>query len=250
MAKQSGIIKLRGSVDDITFRNTKNGYLMGAKSRLDANAVRTRPSFLLTRQINAEFTRAAKGGSLLRQAFSDQLQKSKDGNIVPRMLKLLMAVIKGDTTSSRGKRTIPLGNLALLQGFNFNDKALFPEVFTAPQSDTVDRVAGTVTVSIPSFIPLNKVKAPASATHYRIVTAAGAIDFDNQVSQVDSLETATLPLDANPTIAINNVLSLSAGTTLPIVVIVGVLFYELVNGEYWEMGNHAYNTMSIVDINP
>ena len=250
MAKQSGILKLRGTVDDITFKNTKHGYIMGAKSRLDANAIRTRPSFLLTRQSNAEFGRAAKGGALLRQAFSDQLQKSKDGNVVIRMMKLLLQVIKGDTTSSRGKRNIPSGNLALLSGFNFNANALFPEVFTAPESDTVDRVAGTVTVSIPSFIPLNKIKAPASATHFKLVTAAGEIDFDNQVDNVDSIETATLPLDASPTVAINNVLSLTAGTTLPIVVIVGVLFYELVNGDYWEMGNHAYNTMSIVDVNP
>jgi len=245
MSKQSGPHKIRGSVDDLTYRKTKNGYVISEKSRLSADQVRTESRFLLTRQNGKEFGRATKGGGLIRNSISDILKKSKDGNIVPRMVKLLMQIIKADTTNPRGLRNLADGDWAQLKDFDFNINAPMTQVFTAPNTTTIDRTTGTVTVGIPSFVPVNKIAAPPSATHFKIAMAANEYDFAAKAYLGDIVQTAALPLDTTPTTAINQDLSITAGSVLPVAAVIGIVFLELVNGDYWEMSNHSFNTMAV-----
>ena len=87
--------------------------------------------------------------------------------------------------------------------------------------------------------------APASATHFRIVMAANEYDFANRTYSGDTQQTAILALDTSTTSPISQVLTITAGTVLPVAAVVGVIFYELVNGDYWEMSNHSFNTLAV-----
>jgi hypothetical protein len=245
MPRQSGPHKIRGTVDDLTYKKTKFGYIIAEKSSLTGERVKTDPTFLLTRQNGSEFGRACKGGGLIRNSISDILKKSKDSNLVIRMVKKLMQIIKADTTNPRGQRTIQDGDFAQLKDFDFNIKAPMSQTFTAPNTTTLDRAAGTVTVAIAPFVPVNKIAAPASATHFRIEMAANEYDFANKIYLGDSAQTAILPLDTTATAPVSQVLTITAGSVLPVAAVVGIVFYELVNGDYWEMSNHSYNTLAV-----
>ena len=65
MARQKGIIKLKGTIGDITFYKTQDGHLAREKGGIDASRIKSDPAFQRTRENGSEFGRAGNAGSLL-----------------------------------------------------------------------------------------------------------------------------------------------------------------------------------------
>ena len=120
MAKQKGIIKLEGSIGDITFFKTADGYLAREKAPISAAQIANDPAFQRTRENMAEFGRAGKASKLLRNALRQVLQYSKDAKVTGRLTGEFSRVIKADLTNTRGQRNVIDGEAELLMGFNFN----------------------------------------------------------------------------------------------------------------------------------
>jgi hypothetical protein len=78
--------------------------------------------------------------------------------------------------------------------------------------------------------------------------AASEIDFVNKVFNTDSALTATLPWDNTVTTAINQVLNLTAGGTLPMFGFISVQFFESINGNYYPLKNNAFNPLGITKV--
>jgi hypothetical protein len=68
MARQRGIIKLDGTIGDITFYKSKDGFLAREKGGVPADRIANDPAFQRTRENGAEFGRAGKAGKTLRTA--------------------------------------------------------------------------------------------------------------------------------------------------------------------------------------
>jgi len=117
MAKQTGIIKLKGTIGGISFYKTADGHLAREKGGVDGQRIANDPAFQRTRENGSEFGRAGKGGKIIRNAIRLLLQNAKDKRVVSRLTKALVAIIKTDTTNERGLRTLQDGNLELLLGF-------------------------------------------------------------------------------------------------------------------------------------
>ena len=66
MARQSGLIKLKGTLDNINFYKTKDGNLARMKTSVDAKRIANDPAFERTRENGMEFGSAAGPGKLLR----------------------------------------------------------------------------------------------------------------------------------------------------------------------------------------
>ncbi len=62
MAKQIGIIKLKGKIGDLSYYKTKDGHLAREKGGVDAERIKNDPAFERTRENGAEFGSAAKSG--------------------------------------------------------------------------------------------------------------------------------------------------------------------------------------------
>jgi hypothetical protein len=246
MPFQGGNFLTRGTINNITYRHSHFGWLVGNKSNLSRERVLTSPDFAQTRLVMSEFKRAALGGSLIRHGFKDELKKNKDRTLTNRMQSLLMHVVEGDTTHPFGQRTVEDGDLLLMKGMDFNIRAQISQVFSAPYSGTVDRVAGTITIDIPSFVPINDLEAPTSTTHFKLFMSALEADFASGVYSTDAQETAILPWDTTATTAISQSLSFGAGSVEPLFAVLGVSFYKLVNGDYWEKANHQFNFLNLV----
>src|SRR5437868_15017821 len=121
MAKQTGTITLTGSIGNITFFKSADGYLVRSRGGVSANKIATHPAFQRTRENNAEFSTAAKGGRLLRTSLRSTIVNARDTYMVSRLTSQMLRAVQADTTSSRGLRNITRGVAGLLQGFNFNN---------------------------------------------------------------------------------------------------------------------------------
>lgn len=85
MARQKGIIKLKGTIGDITFYKTQDGHLAREKCGIDASRIASDPAFQRTRENGSEFGRAGKAGKVLRTSLRGLLLNSADGRMVSRL---------------------------------------------------------------------------------------------------------------------------------------------------------------------
>lgn len=248
MAKQKGIIKLDGTIGGITFYKSQDGYLAREKGGVSAERIANDPNFQRTRENGSEFGRAGKAGKLLRNSIRAMLQNASDSRMVSRLTKKMVEVIQMDATNPRGLRNVIDGEAELLQGFEFNISGKLGTTLYAPYTSAIDRVAGTLEASIPSFVPLNMIAAPGGSTHFKIVSAATEVDFENETFVMDSNATAILPWDVTATAAINLSNAVTANSTHPLFLAVGIEFYQEVNGQMYPLKNGAYNPLSLVKI--
>lgn len=248
MAKQKGIVPLHGTIGNITFYKTKDGYLAKEKTGLDGGRIATDPAFQRTRENGAEFGRAGKGGKVLRTAIRSLIQNISDGRMIARLTKEMMRAVKADTTNPRGARDLVDGDVLLLQGFEFNANSKLGTTLFAPYSHTIDRVSGQLSVSLASFVPVNMIAAPAGTTHFKITTAGAAVDFANESYESEIHSTAELPWNATATAAINLVNQVTANSTKALFLALGIEFYQEVNGVMYPLKNGAFNALAIVGV--
>lgn len=249
MATQNGIIKIKGTIGDLTFYRSKDGHMVREKTSVNADRIANDPAFSRTRENGKEFGAACKAGKLLRNAIKPLLQSAKDSRVTSRLSKEMMKVIKADATSTRGERNVIDGELELLTGFDFNLAAKLGATLYAPFAATIDRVTGNVVLNIPSFTPAQMISGPAGATHFAIVSAAGEIDFTNMVYDNSILNTAALPLDETATAVINQSHTLAANSTHPLVLLAGIQFMQEVNGTMYPLKNGAFNALNLIKVN-
>ena len=248
MAKQTGIIKLKGTIGGISFYKTSDGHLAREKGGVDKSRIANDPAFQRTRENGSEFGAAGKGGKTLRNAIRILLQNAKDKRVVSRLTTELLKVVKTDTTNARGLRTIQDGNMSSLNGFEFNLNGKLGSTLFTPFTTAYDRASGDVSVDIAAFAPTVRIAAPNGTTHFKVVTGVSELDFANESSSFQNDETAILPYDAANTSAIGLTMSAPAGSTQPVIIVLGIEFYQEVNGQMYTLKNGAYNALSIVEI--
>jgi hypothetical protein len=248
MAKQTGIIPLKGTLGNITFYKSKDGYLAREKGGIDANRMATDPAFQRTRENGAEFGRACFAGKLLRNALRTVLQNASGKDMVGRLTREMMKVIQADATNSRGQRNVIDGEAELLASFEFNENAKLSATLYAPFTAGIDRVTGSLQIDIPSFVPSNHVTVPGGTTHFKIISAGTAIDFENKSYTVDSKSTAQLPWNDAATAVISLAMQVPANSTYPLFLALGIEFYQEVNGTMYPLKNGTYNALSLVKV--
>ena len=202
MARQKGIIKLKGTIGDITFYKTQDGHLAREKGGIDASRIASDPAFQRTRENGSEFGRAGKAGKILRTALRALLLNSADGRMVSRLTQSMIKVLQADLVSIRGLRNIIDGEAELLAGFEFNIRGKLGTSLFAPFVATIDRVTGVIEVTLASFIPANMIAAPSGTTHFKIISAGTEVDFEAETFVVENSETAILPWDSVATAVI------------------------------------------------
>ena len=249
MAKQTGIIKLKGTIGGISFYKTSDGHLAREKGGVDKNRIQNDPAFQRTRENGSEFGRAGKGGKVLRNAIRLLLQNAKDKRVVSRLTKTLVAVTKTDTTNERGLRTLQDGNLSLLEAFEFNLNGKLGATLFAAYLQAFDRVTGEATIDIGAFAPTLRIAAPSGTTHFKVVMGATELDFENESFVFESDATAILPYDSANTSPIALSATITANSVLPVIQVLGVEFYQEVNGQMYALKNGAYNALSVVEVN-
>ena len=248
MARQKGIIKLKGTIGDITFYKTQDGHLAREKGGIDASRIKSDPAFQRTRENGSEFGRAGKAGKTLRTALRTLLINSADSRMVSRLTQAMVKVIQADLTNDRGLRNVIDGEAELLTGFDFNIRGKLGSTLYVPFTGLIDRSSGEISVDIASFVPANMIAAPSGTTHYKIISAGAEIDFEAETFVVSSSETAILPWDSASTAAINQLNAVTPDSVSPLFLALGVEFYQEVNGRMYPLKNGAYNPLALAQV--
>lgn len=248
MAKQNGVIKLKGTIGDITFYKSKDGYLARERGGIDAKRIANDPAFQRTRENGAEFGRAGKAGRLLRTALKPFYKNYSDSRMVSRLTQTMVKVIKADQVSDRGKRNVIDGESTLLTGFEFNTRGKLDSTFYAPYTTSIDRATGKVNLDISPFIPQNLISAPSGATHFKIFSVAAEIDFNGETFVVDSSESSIMALDNILSAIIQHENTVTIESEHPLFCVIGIEFYQEINEEMYPLKNGAFNSIAIVKV--
>jgi hypothetical protein len=248
MARQKGIIKLKGKIGDISFYKTQDGHLAREKGGVDASRIANDPAFVRTRENGAEFGSSAGSGKVLRDALRTMLMTASDNRVTSRLTKLMTDIKNLDATSVRGKRTVGTAIIlptakSLLKGFNFNSKAILGGVLYKPYA--VNTATGVITIN--GLVPINDIAYPAGATHVTIKGAWAKIDFVAGAFDVQFSNDVNLAIDGVLTNAILTpaLAPVGAGTDVFLLLIE---FLQEVNAVQYSLKNGAYNALSIVDV--
>lgn len=248
MAQQKGIVKIKGTVGDLTFYKSKDGFLVREKSDLDGDRIASDPAFARTRENNKEFAASASASKMLRRSINPLMKNASDGRVSSRLNKLMSVIKNMDTTSVRGSRNVPVSiaaatSKAQLNGFNFNKDAPLDAVLK--QAFTVNTATGLI--SIANLTPANDLEIPEGASHVNLTGAWVKLDFGTGIYDLQMSPLLTLPINnvANP-VALTPA-AVPAGTGTDIFLLL-VEFSQLVNLIQYPLNNGKNNALSIVDV--
>ena len=157
-------------------------------------------------------------------------------------------MIQADATSDRGLRNVIDGETEMLKGFEFNIAGKLGTTMYAPFTTSIDRPTGELKVTVPAFVPINMIAAPAGASHFKLVAGGASIDFEGAVYSAATSESAILPISSVATAAMDLTNNVTAASTHPLFLVLGIGFYQQVNGQTYLLKNGAYNALSLVDI--
>lgn len=249
MAKQSSLIKVRGTLDDLTFSKSKNGHLVREKSKTaTAEEIATENRYSRMRENMDEFERAIEAARLLRVTFDPCMLFCRDKTLLKRSTQIMQQVLLSDPVSRRGDRNVMNGNIVLLKEFLLNSNAKFSSIFSGLFSTTIDRSEGKLIVDFTPFVPANTVKSQSGSTHFMLYTAAAEINFDTGAYTMKLAESPWIAnKDGVPTAALTLVNQLMPGSTNPLFIAVGIRFSQEVNGEQYPFYNSSYNALDIAD---
>lgn len=248
MAQQESFIKLKGKIGDLTFFKTKTGYQAREKGGVSAERIANDPAYLRTRENNAEFGRACASSKKLRDVLRSIILLTSDSKMPNRLTSRVARIVKADTTNVRGERKVLPENVGMLKDFSFNAAALLNTTFFANYLTSFDRVTGEILIDLPAFNPEVAIAKPAGATHYQFNAAVANIDFEGEESTLVTANTSSSPL--NTTVgAAQILLNLPPNSTLPMLLIFGISFYQKVNSVNYSLNNGAYNAISVIAVN-
>jgi hypothetical protein len=248
MARQNGILKIKGTIGGMTFYKTQDGDLVKEKSGVDASRIASDAAFVRTRENGAEFGSSASSGKLLRDALRTLMLNVSDNRVTSRITQLMTDIKNYDVTSARGERNVGVAIVdpnaqAVLKGFDFNISSTMASTLFKPYG--VDIATGIIAVN--GFVPITDVAFPSGATHVSISGGMAVIDFVNEKSEVQLTNVQNLPIDA---VSSNIALTPAA---LPVLVgtkifLLKIEFFQQVNGNQYSLKNGAYNAMSIIEV--
>lgn len=225
--KQNTPFPFKGSTDEFTFYESKHGNIVRKRSKkIDKNRIDNDPNLIKTKWNYTEFTAAARSSKLIRSAFRKLLSHAKDGETSNRFITLIFDVLKTDTVNPRGQRTVPGGNVSLLNRFEFNEKIKISDSVHVSYIPTIERSSGEVQLEMLALVPRESLNPPKAATHFKFTLAAASINFAERTVAQAEASTAILPITTQSAGDIILTPVLPQNSTGLIVVVLGLEFYE------------------------
>ncbi len=249
MAKVKGLIKILGTLDDLTFYKTQDGHLVKTKGGVSKARIATDPNFLRTRENNFEFGSAASAGKLLRSAVRSLMMVASDNRVTSRVTKLMTLIKEYDTTSARGARNVGVAISATaakaeMIGFNFNIGAILSAILVKPYA--VNTTTGVITIA--NLTPLNDIAYPAGATHATITGAWVRINFVANTTVIEFTNAVNLPLNTTASTVTLTPTAVPSGSTGTNIFLIAVEFFQLVNSVQYVLSNGSYNALGVIDV--
>jgi len=248
MARLNGILKVEGTLDNLTFYKTQDGHLVKTKSGVSKERIANDPNFQRTRENGSEFGSAASAGKLLRGAIRALLLTTSDNRITSRVTKVMTIIKNYDSTSVRGERSVGAGisqAAAKLELKDFDFNVASPLSSTLFKSYSINTTTGVITIS--GLVPTNDISFPTGATHVTIRGAWVKIDFAGNKAEIQLTNASNLPINSTSTNVALTPTAVPTGTGTGLFLL-AVEFFQQVNGTQYTLKNGAYNSLAIIQV--
>ena len=248
MARQNGLFKIKGTLDNVTFYKSVDGDLARMKTSVDKDRIANDPAFQRTRENGAEFGSSAKAGKLTRDVLRPIALNATDNRVVSRMTKLMISIKNLDTTSVRGSRNVgvSMSNAnakALLKGFEFNSSALLSSTLFKPYSI----VTTTGVITITGLVPINDVVFPSGATHVSFTGANVNMNYATNVVDFKLTNVQNVAINGTASTITLTPTAVPVGTGAK-VFLLKMEFFQLINGVQYSLKNGSYNALKIIEV--
>ena len=237
MGLQTGFLGITGTLGGLVFK--KDGTISTAPPKRKIIAVRTLEN-------NSEFGRAASASKTFRDAFNQVMANISDKLVTSRMTKVMRAVIATDAVNERGQRGVIDAEIELVQGFEFNEKAISSTIMYGLFSAVVNRLTGAHKIEVASFDAQQDFSVPTGTTHLKLIASAASIDFENKESETNNATSVAFPYRLGVVPALTLELPLTPASVNPIALVYGAEFYQETNGKLYLLGNGSYTTAKVV----
>ncbi|AXY77923.1 hypothetical protein D3H65_29755 [Paraflavitalea soli] len=231
MAKYESVVTIRGTIDDLTFRHTAEGKIVGKKTGPTRERVLTHENFELTRTNAREFKQAIMDATLLRRALGGMLDGVRCTTLNGHMNGLLHKAGQADKQHRYGSRCAAGGDVSVLTGFDLNKKLSLDTVLRVRPTHSLDATTGKMNIQIAPFIAYKRKGYPKEATHIRMVSGAVLVNFSNDSYSNNIQRSELLPLSRKTPGAICLEYQINGKPGDVLVQVMGIQLYKLVDGE-------------------
>lgn len=239
MGRQTGVHKMLGTVDELTYYKTaESGLLVRKKSSLNKERVANDPAFEKSRKASKEFGRASLAAKLMRSTMAIGGYKIADNRIYSRLTGLLQGVIATDKMHPKGDRTLDSAELSKLLDFQWNKYKALAGVYSRSKElkFSIDPKTGLMEIDSPGMNGPADFDPPTGATHVQLIMEGAGFDFGlgEGVGITDTTKWLSLE-KKHPVQTLSGTLALKPGMRL--VLGIGVRFGQEVSGSVSELNN-------------
>lgn len=227
MAKYDSLFTIHGTIDGLTFRETAEGKIVGAKTGPTREQVLSSDRFTLTRYNAAEFKQSVQAATLLRRALDEALEGLRCTSLNGHVNGLLHRLTRSDTVNDFGQRCASAGDIQVLKDFEFNRQLGFSDAAGGAIEHQLDGNRGVSTVFVAPYQAYKKKAFNREATHFRLVSGVVAIDFTNRRYQRQLVFSELLPLSRKTprTLELCSKVPVQAGQAM--VQVLGIQLFEM-----------------------
>ena len=250
MPKQSGLIKLDGTFGDINFYKRDGQHFARTKGGIKGERIKNDPKFVRTRENMAEFAHVGTVGKLFRRSIRPLIEKAKDSKVSIRLTGKMREIMKTDMVSNRGSRNIANGEIMFLKGFEFNKNGELNNTLFAKTESLIDLGSRSVEMSC-SIIPVNDLRTPQGATHFKLTIAGLAMNMQNPEEYELLTDAIDIKAIDNDQLNLNLSVSFTGNLAGRIVFqFIMIEFFQEVNGKFYILKNGTFNCLQLANIQP
>lgn len=245
MAKQTGVITLKGPVGRLSFYKSRNGYLAREKGGVEKSRIMNDPRYARTRENMREFADNATASKLFRDALRPVISKIGDRRLNLRITQFLMQVLKSDEVNIRGDRRVKEGDWNLVKDMELNaGSSLGSTLFFELQFN--DSPAAWE-VLLPAFTPQDMIAVPTGASHYKISATGVGLDFDSGTRSLASVSSPVVSV-LDPALAQALTVDKTQLSGTHFAFVLTVEFIQIVNGTEYAINNGAHNAAKVISV--
>jgi hypothetical protein len=246
MARQVGIFPIAGKLGNVVFYEGKEGFLVKTKGSLDKERVQSDPAFEGSRKANIALSKAAKATKLLRRAMGPEALKLAETRMAGKMNGKMMRVLKEDECSpNMDEKLISRGNLGLLVGHAWHMGKPIRNCLLAGYKVEMHRGLGEMEVRFDEFLASRDLNCPEGASHYEFFAVGALLDFEAEEMQNDQVCSGKLPIN-QVVRSIRLTCLVGANRTLPMVLGLGIAFYQEVNAKAYATGGACFEIVGVL----
>ncbi|WP_162915737.1 hypothetical protein [Paraflavitalea soli] len=194
----------------------------------------------------ADFDRVHKYSTLICDAFHKPLFNLEEQHLDCRLFWRVFNLLRSDKQYPAALGKITSDNLKLLEGFDFNKRKPLYRTFNGRYDVSINRNKGVCMLNIPAFDPVRDLRWEGRVTHIKILAAAAVLDFRSMKFLTTSEESGFLDVQQLTTTSLK--LSFPARTRRPIVVVMGIEFYQFVGSRYFLRQQDGAKSLTIVKV--